>query len=199
MQNKPVPDNAVLITFDDGYASFYRHAYPILQSYGAVAACFLIVGYVNPQRKAGYLSWDEVREMKSRGFGFYSHSYCSHEPRIGYQGKPVNPLTNRLFLPQQRRLETEAEYVRRVKSDLLAAEETLRSELGNELSMLCFPHGIYNRRLIEIGDELGISLYFTGEEGLNPPHSRLIRRINAGSVQITPQRLLTILQTLSSL
>ncbi len=39
---KPLPDNAVLLTFDDGYRSFYTHIFPLLKAYN-YPAVFAIV------------------------------------------------------------------------------------------------------------------------------------------------------------
>jgi peptidoglycan/xylan/chitin deacetylase (PgdA/CDA1 family) len=46
---EPVPDNAVAITFDDGYRDNYDLALPILQKYGASATIFLTTGFVDHQ------------------------------------------------------------------------------------------------------------------------------------------------------
>src|SRR4029453_14466196 len=52
LHSSPVPDNAVLLTFDDGYESFYTYAYPLLQKYQAPASNFLIVKTIdNPEYK----------------------------------------------------------------------------------------------------------------------------------------------------
>jgi peptidoglycan/xylan/chitin deacetylase (PgdA/CDA1 family) len=39
--NEPLPDRAVVITFDDGLRSVYEHAFPLLKARGLVASCYL--------------------------------------------------------------------------------------------------------------------------------------------------------------
>src|ERR1700747_1237132 len=39
---KPLPEKAVLITFDDGYQSVYTHAYPILKLFNAPAVVAVV-------------------------------------------------------------------------------------------------------------------------------------------------------------
>ena len=51
---------AVLITFDDGYESNYRLAFPILKEYGDKAVISLITKYVD-DGVPGFLTWDMCR------------------------------------------------------------------------------------------------------------------------------------------
>lgn len=43
---RSVPPDAVVITFDDGYESFYKYAYPLLKEENMVATNFIIVSYL---------------------------------------------------------------------------------------------------------------------------------------------------------
>jgi peptidoglycan/xylan/chitin deacetylase (PgdA/CDA1 family) len=43
----PIPENAVALTFDDGYRDNYELAFPVLQQYGLPATIFLATGFVN--------------------------------------------------------------------------------------------------------------------------------------------------------
>jgi hypothetical protein len=45
--NSPVPDNAVVLTFDDGLGSMWTVAYPLLKKYGFQAISFLIPGLIS--------------------------------------------------------------------------------------------------------------------------------------------------------
>lgn len=52
-----VPERSLLLTFDDGYASFVRTALPVLQSFGYPAVLFMPTDHVG-----GTNSWDWGRE-----------------------------------------------------------------------------------------------------------------------------------------
>ena len=43
---KPVPENSVVLTFDDGWGSLWAIAYPLLEGYGFRAVSFLIPGLI---------------------------------------------------------------------------------------------------------------------------------------------------------
>ena len=64
-------DKAVIITFDDGYASFAHYAFPFLRSYGFKATINIIGEYLGSYITDGgarpTLSWDEYRYLKSSG------------------------------------------------------------------------------------------------------------------------------------
>ncbi len=178
-----VPPNAVVITFDDGYESFYRYAYPELKKRGMTATNFLIVGDIDTNNtRPSFLKWSEIIEMRHAGFSFYSHTYRSHNDK-------VVPLTRRIFLKDKNRLETEEEYRSRIKNDLTKAERILREKLGNRLSLLCFPHGKFNKTVIDLGQQAGIQYFFTGEEGLNSKGDKVIKRIDAGDPWMSAERL----------
>lgn len=51
-QNKNLPENSVLITFDDCYQSLKRYAYPILKEYGFTAVVFTVTGWLHSEARA---------------------------------------------------------------------------------------------------------------------------------------------------
>lgn len=188
-----VPPDAVVLTFDDGYESFYKYAYPALKEQNMTATNFIIVNYLGTNPGTPFLNWDEILEMKNDGFGFYSHTYNSHDLSVDQNGNPVSPLTNPIFLKDKNRMETQEEYKLRVKADLMKAEEIIQSKLGNQDKVFCFPHGRYNQTILDIGDQLGYSYYFTGLDGLNTIGTKLIKRVNVGSADVTANSLIRIL------
>ena len=74
----PLPQKAVLLTFDDGYVSNFTLALPLLREYGAKAAVSLITARID-EGTSGFLSWDECREMAKSGLvEFASHTHDHH-------------------------------------------------------------------------------------------------------------------------
>lgn len=194
-----VPPNAVVITFDDGYESFYKYAYPELKSRGLTATNFVIVSYIDkqPDPSLPYLTWSEMNEMKQNGFSFYSHTYNLHASVPNEKGISVAPLTNRIFLKSEKRLETEEEYKTRVIDDLTHANKILEEKLGNNIPLLCFPLGAYNSEVVKLANEVGIQYLFTIQSGINTRTDREIKRVHAGMPYITADFLIRFLKKYS--
>jgi peptidoglycan/xylan/chitin deacetylase (PgdA/CDA1 family) len=60
LAEKRLPDNAVAITFDDGYADNLKFAKPVLARYGLPATLFLTTG---DWLRGGMLWWDELARL----------------------------------------------------------------------------------------------------------------------------------------
>ena len=74
--NYTLPQNSILITFDDGYKNNYTLAFPILKKYNMKATIFLNTKFIGKDK--AYLNWDEIREMYESGlvdFQLHTHSH----------------------------------------------------------------------------------------------------------------------------
>ncbi|QHW33801.1 polysaccharide deacetylase family protein [Paenibacillus rhizovicinus] len=198
LRGAPVPNNAVLLTFDDGYASFYQYAYPILSKYEAPATSFLNVCTVGNPKEAGVpkLNWSQVKEMSRNGISFYSHSFDSHRyaPTDAKGKHMIAALTGRIYLKELGRRETESEYERRVKADLEQANVILERELGSPNHVLAFPYGAFSKSLLHISAQLGIDVTLTVKDGLDSTGQNNGFRLNAGGKQDNPELLLALMK-----
>ncbi|MGZ9583580.1 polysaccharide deacetylase family protein [Paenibacillus marinisediminis] len=189
-----VPDNAVMITFDDGYESFYTYAFPILKEYGYPATNFVIVSAIDQQTGIKKMTWDQMREMKQAGMSFYSHTYNSHQYKeINKKGKKAAMLSGELYLPDEKRVETKDEYLKRVRLDLSTAEQRLHEELGNTMGIIAFPYGVSNKDVFDVLNELEIKLSFTIRAGMTTRADHNAFRFNMGTMEKTPEQLVAAL------
>ncbi len=67
----PLPNQPVVITFDDGYRDLYTAAYPILKYFGFKAVAYIVTGFVGQSR---YVTADQVVEMDRYGIEIASHT-----------------------------------------------------------------------------------------------------------------------------
>ena len=85
--NYTLPQNSILITFDDGYKNNYTLAFPILKKYNMKATIFLNTKFIG--KDEAYLNWDEIKEMyESDLVDFQLHTH-SHQLTI----KDIDVLT----------------------------------------------------------------------------------------------------------
>jgi biofilm PGA synthesis lipoprotein PgaB len=190
-KKKLVPPNAVVITFDDGYESVYKYAYPALKSEGMKATIFLIVSYIDDGivSQPSFLKWSQIIQMHNDGFSFYSHSYNSHGSEI-IKGKEISELTTKKINQSTNKLESDKEYKARILCDLIKADDILNIKLGNKLNLFCLPHGQYNQTELNIANQSHISYVFTSKEGFNTEKTKLINRINVGSPYMSDKLLI---------
>jgi biofilm PGA synthesis lipoprotein PgaB len=194
----PVPVNAVLLTFDDGYESFYKFAYPLLEKYHAPASSFLIVNTVGNPSHIGLtkLTWEQVKLMHQHGIDFYNHTFDSHMYMpIDSSGKHLIPmLAGRIYNKLSHRRETESEYEQRITSDLKKANGILDQQLGIHDHVLAFPYGAFSKPLLKICKQLGIDITLTVKEGMDKSGQTNGFRVNAGGAANNPDLQLSLMK-----
>ena len=118
-----LPEKAVMITIDDGYASNYHIAFPLLQEFGAKAVISLITS--TPGQS---FTWDMCREMSRSGLvEFGSHTHALH-----------NQYTSGVARLEG---ESQAEYEARVFPDLLESISQIEQNLETEVTLFAYPCG----------------------------------------------------------
>lgn len=124
----PLPERAVLLTFDDGYASNYTLAFPVLKEYGAKAAISLITARID-EGALSFLSWEQCREMAESGLvEFASHT---HDLHINDAVLGINRLSD----------ETRKDYEARVFPDLTESVARIEAETGQRVTAFTYPLG----------------------------------------------------------
>ena len=74
-----LPERTVVITFDDGYRSNTKYAYPVLKKYGFKAAIFLITGLIGEKENViEHAGWSDLKKCGDV-FTYHSHSHNLHK------------------------------------------------------------------------------------------------------------------------
>ncbi|TXK81395.1 polysaccharide deacetylase family protein [Paenibacillus sp. N3.4] len=182
-----IPDNAVLITFDDGYRSFYTNAYPILKKMHIPAVNFVITKDLeNPQgSQLPSLSREDIVRMRKENpnIDFQSHSDQMH---VQKDGKPM--LNNKFMINGS--METDDQLKLRVISDTKKSMAKLIELNGaKSVDAYAYPFGSYDDQTIDFLHEAGIKYGFTTKTGIASLKSdpMQIPRINAGSPYVQAQ------------
>jgi peptidoglycan/xylan/chitin deacetylase (PgdA/CDA1 family) len=121
-----LPQRPILLTFDDGYASAWKHADPLLARYGWTAAMYIATGLVG---RPGFVTWAELREVqRSERWQIDEHAGDGHVLiAAGAAGRRL-PFYASVHWANGRR-ERFAHYRRRVTRDVELASTTLAQRL----------------------------------------------------------------------
>lgn len=147
-ENSPIQKKkAFVLTFDDGYADFYKSALPILQRYGFTATVFIVADLVGRESQWDggkgnpLLNWDEIKTLRKAGVFFGSHT-CTH-PRLTQISSD------------------------RILYELKSSKEKLETELGEEIQLLAYPYGESSGEIQRIAKDMGYMAAFGVNTGKN--------------------------------
>ena len=168
---KQLPDKSVMITFDDGYESFYTKAYPLLQKYQIPGMLAIVTSWTDGEGKPTDVqklaTWDQLREMEKSGLvTVASHTHAMHKQQaIDPQGDRDGVAGNRLYL--NKRYETDEEYRSRLNHDFQATQRLFREKLGHQARVVVWPYGIYSTEAIKAAQDNGMEGAFLLDGGIN--------------------------------
>lgn len=156
-----LPEKAVLITFDDGYADLTEYAFPVLQHYGFGAGVFIVTGEVG-----GTNTWDEAKGSAPHQLmtGDQIRYWATQGIEYGAHSRTHVDLTT--LTPNG------------LREEVLGSKNDLVKLLGSRVTSFAYPYGIYNRDAYECVCEC-FDLAFSTIEDFNYPQTdrHLQRRI----------------------
>lgn len=144
---RQLPKNALALSFDDGYTSFLRYAYPVLKELGFAATLFVYTDYVGVGRQA--FSWAELGRLAEEGVDVQAHSKTHGDLR-------------------RRRGESAADYAGRMQLELGEPQALFERHLGRRARLLAYPYGYYDEELVQKVREFGYEAAFTVRREGNP-------------------------------
>ena len=166
-----LPDKSVMITFDDGYRSFYTKVYPLLKKYQAPGMLAIVSSWTNHEEKPNDVrdaaSWEELKEMEDSGLvTVVSHTHAMHKQQdVNPQGGRNGVVGSHLYFGA--RYETDAEYHTRVTNDIQEVQRLFQQHLGHKARAMVWPYGIYTKEAVEIAVQSGMEATFLLDGGIN--------------------------------
>lgn len=178
---KALPKKAVLMTFDDGYQSFYAHAYPILKKYKIPALLSVVGQWLEPNaeqnvqfgdqqvKRQALLSWQELKEMQDSGLiEIGSHSYNLHRGILGNpQGNLQPAATTRIYQKETQQYESDSAYRNRIRQDLKENNQLLKKHGIRSPRVIAWPYGRYNQDVVKIAKREGIQISLSLDDNSN--------------------------------
>lgn len=138
-----LPPKPVVLTFDDGYASHYSRAFPLLKQYGFTGVFFV---YTRGVGGANRVTWEQLREMQAAGMEIESHT-VSH---VDLAAISVSPD--------------------RLRREIEGSRTTLQAELGVPVEYFCYPAGRYNDQVLKAVKKAGYKAALTTKPGWVTSH-----------------------------
>lgn len=130
MNGQSLPKKAVAITFDDGYESIYKTAFPLLKKYQFPFSVFVSTQPINQQFGA-MMSWQNLKEMAESGATILNHT-VSHAHLLELNDEQL-------------------------QMEISKAQSEINDNLGETPAVFAYPFGEYNR---DIANKLKQQGYF---------------------------------------
>lgn len=138
-RGESLPDRTVALTVDDAYLSVYEVAWPMLKEANLPFTVFVAVESVDKQY-AGYMSWDQIRELRDAGVHIGHHTYShAHLP---------------LMSPEE------------IEADINLASERYQAELGFVPAIFAYPYGEYGNDVKTVIRNIGFKAAFGQQSGV---------------------------------
>jgi peptidoglycan/xylan/chitin deacetylase (PgdA/CDA1 family) len=154
LAKKPLPPKALVITFDDGYKSFFTLGLPHLEKHSFSATVFLVSACVGRRNEWDMKIGDVEEELMSR-----DEVLSAQAKRIEFGSHTVNHANLSLIDRDQAVME-----IGQSKSDL-------ESWLGKPVDFFCYPYGGQNPEVRELVKCAGYKGATSVVKGVNVPET----------------------------
>jgi peptidoglycan/xylan/chitin deacetylase (PgdA/CDA1 family) len=151
---RPLPEYAFLLTFDDGFLGVYQQALSVLSRFGWPATVFLVSGHIgatdewtaseNPSgRTYPLLGAREIAMMRRQAITFQSHSRRHRDLTTLNAGQ--------------------------LADELAGSKRDLEALLESPVDYLAYPYGRYDENVVDAAKNAGYRAAFSVQPGFNRP------------------------------
>ena len=166
-----LPARPLVLTLDDGSMSVYQHFYPRAKERGLPFTLALVTSWLSETGESSHstnergapdatMTWDQAKEINQSGLAeFISHSDAMHyhtaEMPVIADSTPAE--TTRQFLLEFNRPETNPEYERRIRLDMITSRLKFQEHGFRVPTIFCWPYGKWNEPSKAIGEQAGFT------------------------------------------
>ena len=147
-----LPNNPIVITFDDAHIDIYKNVFPILKKYNVKATFFIVTDFVNLY--PNYITWEQAREMQESGLANFESHTLNH------------------------RILTEITSRDKIWDQLYGSKQAIEWYLKKPVNFIAYPGGQYTVEVENLSKEVGYRASFTADYGYShkePQHYVLTR------------------------
>lgn len=160
---KSLPENPIVLSFDDGYLDNYKYVYPLLKEYNMKIVLSLIAKNTDdftriPDDNLEYshVTWDQLNEMLASGLvEVQNHTYNLHSNKSGRVGC------------MQMSGESDSHYEQVLSEDLMKCQEEIKQMTGATPNTFTYPYGTISRNAAPILKKLGFKATLSCNYGVN--------------------------------
>ncbi len=153
-----LPQKCIMLTFDDGFESFYKYAVPLLQKYDMCAVCAIVgkcaddfTEYDDHNLLYSYMTWEEIAELSEcENVEISNHTYDMHN--LGSR-RGCGKISG----------ESSEHYAAEFSADLNKIETRFLEHLGFCPKVFAYPFGIMSHETEKMLRERGYDVIFTCE------------------------------------
>jgi len=159
-----LPEKPVMLTFDDGFESFYTLVFPMLRQYN-MRAVVSVIGSVTEKysqindHNINYsnLNWSEIIELHESGLvEFQNHSFDMHNSDVKGR-KGISKMKG----------ESSKEYEAVLAADLNKLQKLFEENCGFTPTAVAYPYGAYSKSTLDVVKECGFKCTLLCEERTN--------------------------------
>ena len=122
-----LPANPIILSFDDGYRTFYTNAFPLLKKYNLKAVQFVITQVVGID---AYLTWPQIIEMDHSGLVEFG-AHTRHHPNLPDLSEAA------------------------IVDEIQGSKSDLEQYLKKPVNWFAYPYGSYNAFIIQTVKDAG--------------------------------------------
>ncbi len=160
---KPLPENPIILSFDDGSISIYKYVFPLLKKYNSKIVLSIVGKSTDDYSKVfdeninyAVITWDHIYEMDQSGLvEIQNHSYNLHRIKGGRYGC------------YKMESESTTHYEAVITEDLSTLQEKVTSVTNKTPSTFTYPYGKYNDLTENIIKKLGFKATLSCTYGVN--------------------------------
>jgi peptidoglycan/xylan/chitin deacetylase (PgdA/CDA1 family) len=148
-----LPEKSFILTFDDGRKDSFYGADPVIHALDFTATMFTATGVSLPEKiekkSTYYLNPKEIERMHKTGrWDIESHAIQKDGGfiTIDAEGTKGNFLSNKMWLVNEGRLETNTEYEARVTNELYDSKAIIEKTLDKTVTAFSYPFGDFGQQ-----------------------------------------------------
>ncbi|WP_390192020.1 polysaccharide deacetylase family protein [Vibrio olivae] len=166
---KPLAQKSLALTFDDGFSSVCKNAYPELKKRGMPFTVFVTTDPID-HHYPSYCTWSQLKEMAQNGATIANHTR-DHAHLV-------------------RGALSEAPWLTRAQDNISQAQQRIENKIGQTSALFAYPYGEYNNTLKQWLDVQGYIAFGQQSGSIGTTSDwQALPRFNAAGHYATPKAL----------